>query len=802
MKFAVILVSLIVSVNGGISGGGGERRSQRYVIRNDRITFSPSGYARGKDYIMLAGPQRFMESATPVIYFVIPSRIEKGTSPEAGIGGDHFLTFPVPPRVFIGEFEAENVRIFGSTSILFRYPHGLSEGIYDLKVLNPDGRTAVLKGGVEVYIPPPVVYSIIPQRIFEGERRFLYVTGNDFSDGITGTLGSYPFPVSFVDANHIFIEVSGLGAGNYDLHLFNPDGGSSTFKSAVQVVRRSMYSKVSEGCGCAEGAYAGDFIIFSIIFILFFFKRRSALAMVILLLLSCGGSSEHSEFINNPPVAVAGSAVSARVYEWIRLDGRNSYDPDGDTLEFSWYLKKFPDRAVYYFFDNVSSTPSFMTETPGVYEFELVVSDGYLLSSPSSLTVTVSGEGVLPEPCFEIYPDRTGRIAQMNSSCSYAQKREGLVYQWEMIDPPRCQSDVEIPPLPNPSFPVQCPRGTKYEVALTLLQGKYQSYPFRLTMVVPDSPPILPSIDDLHLPSGTSSWMMSAGSVHDSDGDNISCRWSIIYSNLPITPEVSYSCTQNFEFSGDGTFILGLEVNDGILSVEDYVTIKIGSPYPPSISDCAVNVEPLLSEDNYSAEVFISCPLSVSGWSGNPSLIKYRWIVEDYPEGATLVFPSSSEGWLSSYSLPITFLFYINGIVKNVNYEPLSYSVRLILESDEDGHRFITDRRTKGTFNIPNALPSIYVEDYSFWVDDAISIQGYPVNLRGRDPDGDSLTYYLSFIFTPPYASAYLGGSSGSDERVFYAGFYGDKRGVYILRAVVEDEHGTSAFKDFSITLK
>lgn len=802
MKFILILISLSLFVKGDISGGGGERESERYIIRNDRITYFPSGYSKGKDYMLLAGPRRFMESATPVIYFVIPSRIEKGTSPEAGIGGDNFLTFPVRPRVFIGEREAEEVKVFGSTSILFRYPEGLSEGVYNLRVVNPDEREAIIENGVEVYLPSPLIYSVMPKRIYQGERRFIYVAGDNFSEGITATLNTYPVPVSFIDRNHLFIEVISLDTGIYTLFLFNPDGTHKRLKSALQVVRKSMYSQVSEGCGCVEGGYAGDIFIFSLIFICFLCGRRTLPTFLVFFLLSCGGSRDSQGIPNTPPVAVAGRTISARVYEWITFDGNNSYDPEGNTLEFSWMVKDFPTGAVYYFLDSGSPTPSFMTETPGLYEFELTVFDGYLPSSPASLTVSVSGEGILPEPCFEINAGRTGGIAQMNSSCSYAVRREGLLYKWEMLNPPSCQIDVELPPVPFPSFPVQCPQGTEYEISLTLLQGVYRSYPFTLTMVVPDSPPLFAPVDDIHLSSGTSEWMISAGSIYDPDGDDISCRWSILHNDLPITPEVSYSCEQLFQFSGDGTYILQLEVSDGYISAVDYITIKVGPPYPPSVSNCTVDVEPMLSEDSYSAEVFLSCPISASGWNGNPSLVRYSWIVEDYPEEATLYLPLSQNGWLSSYSEGLTFIFYINGSVKNVDFEPLSFSLRLVLESDEQGYRFITDRRIRKTFNVPNSAPSIYVEDYLFTVNDDKGIEGYPISLRGRDFDGDGLTYSLSFIFTPPSASVFLGGSTGSDERVFYAGFYGDKRGVYVLRVIAEDEHRACTFKDFSVMLK
>jgi K319L-like, PKD domain len=111
---------------------------------------------------------------------------------------------------------------------------------------------------------------------------------------------------------------------------------------------------------------------------------QSALILLIFLpLISCGGG-------NSPPIADAGVDQNQRRGAKISLDGRNSIDPDGDLLTYSWTLTSFPAGSMAVLSDASSPTPSFMADTLGEYVISLVVSDGDTLSTADEVTVVVN----------------------------------------------------------------------------------------------------------------------------------------------------------------------------------------------------------------------------------------------------------------------------------------------------------------------------------------------------------------------------------------------------------------------------
>lgn len=114
--------------------------------------------------------------------------------------------------------------------------------------------------------------------------------------------------------------------------------------------------------------------------------RGCQIALILLIslsLISCGGG-------NSPPIADAGVDQNQRRGAKISLDGRNSIDPDGDLLTYSWTLTSFPAGSMAVLSDASSPTPSFMADTLGEYVISLVVSDGDTLSATDEVTVVVN----------------------------------------------------------------------------------------------------------------------------------------------------------------------------------------------------------------------------------------------------------------------------------------------------------------------------------------------------------------------------------------------------------------------------
>jgi hypothetical protein len=110
---------------------------------------------------------------------------------------------------------------------------------------------------------------------------------------------------------------------------------------------------------------------------------------------SAGNISQDSIMINvlekpnRQPIANSGPDQTVHVGTEVVLDGRASFDPDGEPLSFSWRFISAPDNAVgpNTLRDSTSATPHFRARAIGKYVLELVVRDGKVNSFPSQIEI-------------------------------------------------------------------------------------------------------------------------------------------------------------------------------------------------------------------------------------------------------------------------------------------------------------------------------------------------------------------------------------------------------------------------------
>jgi hypothetical protein len=90
---------------------------------------------------------------------------------------------------------------------------------------------------------------------------------------------------------------------------------------------------------------------------------------------------------NNPPVANAGpdQMIECDRSGVVTLDGSASYDPDGDAITYEW--KQVSGTAVTLAVSGAKA--QFTAAPPGVYEFQLTVTDAYGASSTDNVVVTI-----------------------------------------------------------------------------------------------------------------------------------------------------------------------------------------------------------------------------------------------------------------------------------------------------------------------------------------------------------------------------------------------------------------------------
>jgi hypothetical protein len=103
------------------------------------------------------------------------------------------------------------------------------------------------------------------------------------------------------------------------------------------------------------------------------------------------------EVINRPPVADAGSQRTIKAGEKLTLDGRGSFDPDGDALAFDWRTVEAPEGSRANLEDAGSTMPGFRPDVAGDYIIRLNVDDGELSASDEVVITATAPRNLPPE---------------------------------------------------------------------------------------------------------------------------------------------------------------------------------------------------------------------------------------------------------------------------------------------------------------------------------------------------------------------------------------------------------------------
>ena len=93
---------------------------------------------------------------------------------------------------------------------------------------------------------------------------------------------------------------------------------------------------------------------------------------------------------NQPPIASAGSDQTVQSGTTVTLDGSGSWDPNGDALTYHWTQTAGPSVTLS---NPTAVKPTFTAPaSAGTLTFQLVVNDGQVNSSPSSVNVSVTSD--------------------------------------------------------------------------------------------------------------------------------------------------------------------------------------------------------------------------------------------------------------------------------------------------------------------------------------------------------------------------------------------------------------------------
>jgi parallel beta-helix repeat protein len=179
-----------------------------------------------------------------------------------------------------------------------------------------------------------------------------------------------------------------------------------------------------------------------------------------------------------PPQANAGPGQQVFVGDRVTLDGKASFDPNGDAISYTWQFTSLPAGSKATVSQVDEAAPSFKADVAGRYEIQLVVKDRWgKMSDPHSVQVEalsnhppVANAG---EIISQVYP---GDLVTLYGAGSKDPDGAPLTFTWEFsFKPAGSRATLSDPTGINPTFVVDA-QGC-YAVKLIVNDGKISSQP-------------------------------------------------------------------------------------------------------------------------------------------------------------------------------------------------------------------------------------------------------------------------------------------------------------------------------------
>jgi MYXO-CTERM domain-containing protein len=274
------------------------------------------------------------------------------------------------------------------------------------------------------------------------------------------------------------------------------------------------------------------------------------------------------------PVAHAGDALVGAVGKPLALDGRRSYDIDGDALTYTWRSLSGPSltwtRAT-------TPQPTVRAASPGRAVIGLVVGDGKASSAEATVEVEFSDDAVNQRPLARVAavaPATVGAVVELDGSRSSDPDGDAVTHAWTQVrGAPVFLDDATAA---RPRFVALRPGAVTFSLAVS--DGTLRSSPVEVTVLVttaPNRPPTAEAGPDQAVLIGSTVQLDGAASS-DPDGDPLRFLWEqlqgppVVLQGTPAQP--------SFTPRGLGRFVFRLTVFDGETpSLSDEVVVVVST---------------------------------------------------------------------------------------------------------------------------------------------------------------------------------------------------------------------------------
>lgn len=147
--------------------------------------------------------------------------------------------------------------------------------------------------------------------------------------------------------------------------------------------------------------------------------------------------SRGGDIDNRAPTARAGSDRTVNIETEVRLDGRDSSDPDDDPLTFDWSFVSRPDDSTASLSNADAERPTFRPDVSGDYVIELRVEDTFGAGDTDRVTIRARDAG--NTPTARAGSDRTvppETEVELDGSGSSDPNGDPLTFEWRFVSRP------------------------------------------------------------------------------------------------------------------------------------------------------------------------------------------------------------------------------------------------------------------------------------------------------------------------------------------------------------------------------
>jgi hypothetical protein len=359
--------------------------------------------------------------------------------------------------------------------------------------------------------------------------------------------------------------------------------------------------------------------------------------------------------INNQPIAEAGPHLEAHISSLtVTLDGSASFDPDGDTLAYSWRIISKPAGSTAVIVNPHSVTPTFTidkaTGEETDYIFGLVVNDGYMDSAEDTVTVTLVEHAPVanagsPQSGHVAYASRP-MVFTLNSGGSTDPDGDPIVgWTWRVVSGSASISDIHTA---NPTVSMSSPGSAV--IGLVVSDGWLPSTEDTVTLTYTNVAPTANagSNQSGHVAYASRPIIFTMDSSASSDPDSdpiVGYTWSVVSGSASISD--IHAANPTVSMSAPGSAVIGLVVSDGFAnSTQSTVTVTY------------TNQAPTANAGSYSPVLYANknnVALSGSGSDPDGDPYTYSWVQTGGP-AVTLNNANTATPWFDM-ATPGTYTF-------------------------------------------------------------------------------------------------------------------------------------------------